>query len=329
MQAIVCERFGQAPVIRSMPDPVPGRGQVRVRQHFSSINAGDELMNAGRPIAFRPVFAAMLRPPILGRDVAGVIDAVGPGVEGLQVGDRVMGEAGGAWAEKVLLGVDALAVVPDGVQLRDAAALPVSGLTALQGLAEVRQGSEVLVVGASGNVGHLAVQIAADRGARVTGVCSARNVEFVRSLGAASVLDYETTDFTDRTDAWDVVFDLAGTASIGACVARLRPGGTYVSSAGSNGGPWLGPLPRLLAAALRSVFDRRVRVLTVTPDPTDLQALLELVREGRLSPRSEVLPLDEVPQAMAGTRRAGAGKQVVGFVGESDDDARMVRASMG
>jgi len=311
MQGIVCEQFNQAPAIRDLERPTPGRGQVLVRQAASSVGAGDRLMAAGQPWAFRPVFAAILRPPVLGRDVAGVVEALGEGVEGVAVGDTVIGEAGQAWAEWVLLDHGALAPVPAGVDLLGAAVLPVSGVTALQGLRAggVREGSRVLVVGASGAVGHLAVQIAAHLGAHTTGVCSAANEAFVRSLGADDVIAYDRERFTDHEGAWDCVFDLAGTEALGACLQTLRPDGRLVSSAGTDGGPWLGPLPRILWTAARSLFDRRIAVLTTSSAPDDLATLLDWVDAGVLRPETRLVDLAAVPASVVNAP-GGRGKVV-------------------
>ncbi|MEZ4317216.1 MAG: NAD(P)-dependent alcohol dehydrogenase [Myxococcota bacterium] len=288
MRALVCEVFGARPVVREVDVPAVRPGFVLVRTQHSSVCAGDLLMVNGRPWLFRPVFTAMLgRPAVLGRDMAGVVEAVGDGVEGLSVGDSVIGEAGGAWAEQVLVPADACARVPAGVDLREAGTLPVSGLTALQGIRDagrVQEGSRVLVVGASGGVGHFAVQIATALGARVTGVCSAAKAERVRELGAVDVIDHTRERFVDRRGAFDAVLDLSGAEPIGACLQTLAPGGVYVSSAGSNGGWLAGPLPRLLAAALRSLVDRSVVVLTTQANRADLTTLVQSLAEGRLRP---------------------------------------------
>jgi NADPH:quinone reductase-like Zn-dependent oxidoreductase len=215
MHAVVSKTFGSVEVVPDAENPLPRAGHVLVRQLHSSICAGDALMAFGRPWLLRPVFSLMLRPPILGRDVAGVVEAVGAGVTSVAVGDPVVGEAGQAWAERVLVREGALARVPDGVSLRDAAALAVSGITALQGLRDVgdiKTGSHVLIVGASGGVGHLAVQIAVALGATVTGVCSAAKAERVRELGAAHIIDYTSASYVDPRNRFDLVLDLVAWA---------------------------------------------------------------------------------------------------------------------
>lgn len=321
MRAIVSPSFGETPVIREVERPSLPPGHVRVRLACSSIGAGDGLMAAGRPWVFRPVFAAMLRPPILGRDVAGVVVEVGDSVEALSVGDRVVGEAAHAWAEEVIVREDVLAVVPGGVSLRDAATLPVSARTALQGLQErVGQGSRVLVVGASGNVGHFAVQIAAAMGAHVTGVCSAAKAERVRALGAERIIDYREELFTAEEGVWDVIFDLAGTEPLGACLRALADGGLLVHSAGTNGGFWLGPIPRLLGVAVRSLVDRRIVMLTNANSAADLRTLLEMMEAGRLRPWvGREVAFEGIPAAIE-DQLAGrtSGKTVIRLPGNAD-----------
>ena len=329
MRAVVWDGFGVPPVVKAIPDPVAGPGQVLVRQAFSSVTAGDALMAAGRPYAFRPVFRAMLRPPVLGREVAGTVVSVGDGVTAASVGDRVVGEAGQAWAELVSVPAGDLAVVPDDVPLSLAATLPVSAITALQGLRAggLREGARVLVVGASGGVGHFAVQLAAAAGATVTGVCSGTKADEVRALGAERVIDYRRERFTDVGERYDLLFDLAGTEPVGACLGVLADDGRFVSSSGTNGGPWLGPLPRLLTVALRSLVDRRLTVLGTSPDPDDLRTLVGHVQRGELRPWvGQQRDLDEAPEAVA-AQVAGEvrGKTVLAIGGEDGDKASAAR----
>ena len=329
MRAIISKTYGESEVASNASIPAPGPKQVRVRQVYSSIGAGDALVAAGRPRLFRPVFSLMLRPPILGRDVAGIVEAVGEGVTSVAVGDRVVGEAGQAWGELVVVGEGALARVPDSVSLRDATTLAVSGITALQGIrkaGEMKAGSRVLVVGASGGVGHLAVQIAATLGATVTGVCSGAKAERVRQAGAVHIIDYAGASYVDVPERFDVVFDLVGDRSISDCLRLLTADGVYVSSAGSNGGSWLGPLPRMLQAALRGLFDRRIRVLAAEARSADFHTLLAMVAEGQLRPWiGEELGLADVPDAVK-RQLAGevSGKTVIRFGSGSEEREPML-----
>lgn len=309
MKAVVFEGFGRPPVAQNVAAPALRTRAVLVRQLFSSICAGDLLINEGRPRIMRPAFALMLRPPVLGREVAGRVEAVGEGVVGLRVGDLVAGEVPHAWAEQVVAEESALAKIPDGVDPQVAALLTVSGMTALQGLrdlAHVKRGDRVLVCGASGGVGHLAVQIARAAGAEVTAVCSLAKAEGVRALGAVEVIDYRREDFTARRGRWDVIFDLAGEKPLAACLGALAEGGIYLSSAGTNGGPWLGPLPRMMQVAARGVWDKRARVLASSSKVADLDVLLRMVAEGSLRPHIDSeLPFE---RASEGLSRLAEGK---------------------
>ena len=305
MNAVVCRSFGEMPVVEALTALEPGPGQVRVRQEGSAVSAGDWMIARGRPWVMRPVFARMMGPAprILGLDVAGVIDRVGEGVEGWSVGDRVAGEVARAWAEQVLADPAALARIPDGVDALQAGTLPVSGLTALQGLrdaAAVRPGERVLVNGASGGVGHFAVQVARVLGAEVTAVCSASKADLASACGATEVIDHRRAAFVDQKARWDVVFDLVGNFPVGACLGALRPGGRYVSSSGGErGGAVLGPLPRLLHVAVRGLFDGRLKVLAATPRTADLATLLGWVAQGTLTPHlGHVVPLEEAARGL-------------------------------
>ncbi len=301
MRALLFDRFGDPPRLGELPDPAPGPGEVRVRQAWSSISAGDRLMGAGRPWLLRPAFWAALRPPVLGRDVAGVVEAVGPGVLGFGPGDRVVGEAGAAWAERVCVPVARLARVPDGVPLRAVGALPVAGCAALQGLRPegLRDGACVLILGASSAVGAIALQLAAAAGAEAWGACRPSAADRVRGLGAAGVIAPDPRAWGSGPPGvkrgWDLILDLHGTAPLGALRAPLSPAGACVSSAGELGGAWLGPLPRFAAFALTGLIDRRMRVLASAATAADLTTLVDAVAAGRLRvPLGATLEPDEV-----------------------------------
>lgn len=303
MKAVVFEGFGRPLAAREVATPAIGARTVLVRQQFSSICAGDLLVYEGRPLVARPAFALMLRPPVLGREVAGRVEAVGEGVVGLKVGDLVAGEVPHAWAEQVAAEEGALTKIPEVVDPKVAALLTVSGMTALQGmrdLAHVERGDRVLVCGASGGVGHLAVQIARALGAEVTAVCSASKADRVRALGANEVIDYRKEDFTARRGAWNVIFDLAGDKPLSACLGALAEGGIYVSSAGTNGGRWLGPLPRIVQVAARGVWDKRARMLASSSKSDDLALLMRMVAEGSLRPHIDSeLPFEEASEGLS------------------------------
>jgi NADPH:quinone reductase-like Zn-dependent oxidoreductase len=285
---------------------VPGPGEVLVRVHAAAVNAYDWHFLHGDPRIAR--LSMGLRGPkqrIRGRDFAGSVVAVGDGVGGLRAGDAVFGEADGSFAEFVCAAQDCVGPAPQGLSFAEAAALPLAGNTALTGLRDVarlRAGQSLLINGASGGVGTFAVQIAKAYGAEVTAVCSSRNVELVRSLGADHVVDYTTDDFTRTARRHDVVLDLVGNRSLGELRRVLSPSGTLVLSGGGvyEGGSLLGPLGLFLKGSLLSPFVRqRVRQLPAKPSRENLAALRELVESGQLTPRIErTYPLSEAPEAI-------------------------------
>ncbi|WP_144126786.1 NAD(P)-dependent alcohol dehydrogenase [Catellatospora sichuanensis] len=299
MKAIVRDRYGSADVLRciEVPRPAVGPEQVLVRVHACSLNFGDRVALRGEPTFIR-LFWGLRRPrvTILGRDVAGTVVEVGAKVTRWQPGDEVFGEMDQrGFAEYVAAPADHLARKPAGVGFEQAATLPVAATTALQALrlGGVTAGSRVLVNGASGGVGTFAVQLAVDLGAQVTGVCSTRNAELVRSLGA-DVVDYTREDFTRGDRSYDVVLDLAGGHRLAALRRVLAPGGVYLSSSGA-GGRVLGPLPHLLkVTALGAVTRPRLRVVAARRDTADLDHLATLVAAGRITPVIErTRPLSE------------------------------------
>ncbi|WP_217439970.1 NAD(P)-dependent alcohol dehydrogenase [Nocardia barduliensis] len=292
MTAIVAPRYGSSEVLRTqtVPRPVAGDGQVLVRVRAAAVCRGDLHLLTGKPYAVRLGFG-LRRPkdPIIGHDLAGEVVAVGAGATGFDRGDLVFGAVdAGAFAEYVSVPAERLARVPDGLTVAEAAALPDSGLTALQGLRDVgglRAGQKVLVNGASGGVGTAAVQIAKALGAEVTAVCSTRHVEMLRSLGADLVVDYTTTDFTSGTDRYDVLLDLVGNRSLTDYRRVLAPKGVFVSSAGSPGGDWFGPVLWVGKVVLTGlVVGQTMRPLLMRPRRADLELLAVLAAEGKLRP---------------------------------------------
>lgn len=308
MRAIVQDRYGPPEVLRLAETgrPAPGDGEVLVRVRAASLNARDWHVMRGDPYLARLSFG--LRRPrtrIRGTDFAGLVEAVGRGVEGLRPGDEVFGEAEGAFADYVCAPRDAVAPKPSGWTFEQAAAVPLAGntaLMALRDLAGLRAGRRLLVNGASGGVGTFAVQIAASLGAEVTAVCSPRNAGLASSLGAHHVVDYTREDFTRAGHRYDAVLDLVGNRSAADLRRALAPSGTLVLSGGgvSEGGSLLGPLTLLLGARLTAPFVRaRVLVLTATPSSANLTALAALAEAGSLHPAVDrTYPLDEVPAAV-------------------------------
>jgi NADPH:quinone reductase-like Zn-dependent oxidoreductase len=323
MKAITQRRYGgphEVLEFRDVDRPEPGDEQVLLRVHASSVNPADWFMLVGRPYVLRLAFG-LTRPKhqVPGRDVAGTVEAVGAKVTRFSPGDEVYGElSGGAYAEYVVAAEDAaLAPKPAGLGFAEAAAAPLAGITALQGMrdaAGVRAGQRVLVNGASGGVGTFAVQVARSLGAHVTGVCSTRNLELVRSIGAEEAVDYTREDFTRGGQPYDVIFDLIGSHSMSAYRRVLRPDGVYVASTGKPGGSVLGPMPYILRVALSSLRGRpKMKVFPAKSNPDDLRALARLIEDGAVKPvieRSYGLP--ETAEALAHQGEGHAqGKTVV------------------
>jgi NADPH:quinone reductase-like Zn-dependent oxidoreductase len=301
MKAVVYERYGPPEVLRytDVERPTPKSGQVLVRVRAASLNFGDRAAMRGEPGAIR--LAMGLRRPratILGRAVAGTVEAVGPGVTRLQPGDDVFGEVSQrGFAEYTVAKEKHLAVKPAEVSFEQAATLPVAANTALQGirLGGVGPGTRVLVNGASGGVGTFAVQLAKALGAHVTGTCGGRNTDLVRSIGADNVVDYATR----LDDRFDVVLDLVGDKPLATMRGMIAPKGMYIASFGS-GGKLLGPMPRLIGLMVKAPFvSQRLRTLVAVPKGDELAELGAMVAAGTLAPVIEdVRPLSETADAI-------------------------------
>ena len=256
MRALVFRRYGGPEVLEptDVEPPVAGDGQILVRVRAVGLNPYDLHFLHGDPYVARPMMGLGLRKPrrpvILGSDVAGVVEAVGPNVTGFRAGDEVFGTVGlGGLADLVAMSAGTVAPKPAGLDFERAAALPMAALTALQGLRDVgglRSGQRVIVNGAAGGVGSYAVQLAKALGASaVTGVCSAASSELVRSLGADEVIDYEREDFTKQSGRYDLLFDTVGNHSLRSFCKALEPSGTLVL-VGAGGGRLLGPMAQIL-----------------------------------------------------------------------------------
>jgi NADPH:quinone reductase-like Zn-dependent oxidoreductase len=292
MKAIVQREYG-APLevlrLEEVDEPTPGDGEVLIRVRAAGVNALDWHLVTGEPTIMRLVGMGFRRPkrPHVGRDVAGLVEAVGPGVTRFRPGDEVFGWCAGAFAELVVTREDSLVAKPAKVTFEQAAATPVAAITALQGLrdhGEVQPGQRVLITGASGGVGTFAVQLAKHLGAEVTAVCSTRNLDRVRSIGADHAVDYTRQDFTRSGHRYDVILDIAGRPSLLGCRRSLQPGGRLVL-AGGEGGRWLGPLPRMVRALLLGLLgSRRVRAFEAKENREDTLELAEMLAAGILSP---------------------------------------------
>jgi NADPH:quinone reductase-like Zn-dependent oxidoreductase len=308
MKAIVQDRYGPPDVLmlRDVDKPVPADNEVLVRVHAASVNARDWHVMRGDPYVARPSFGfGRPKVKIRGTDFAGRVEAVGSDVQGFRPGDEVFGEADGAFAEYVCAPDGVVEAKPANLTFEQAAAVPLAGNTALIGLrdvARVEPAQHVLVNGASGGVGTFAVQIAKSIGAEVTGVCSTRNVELLRSIGADHVIDYTVEDFARNGRRYDVVLDLVGNRSLTDFRRALTPTGTLVLSGGgvSRGGSMFGPMGLMLRGQLMSRFVRhRVLMLPAKPSNENLAALRELAESGKVVPVIDrTFPLSEAPEAI-------------------------------
>ena len=313
MKAIVQDRYGSPDVLefRSVDTPVAGDGEVLVQVLAASVNAYDWHVMRGDPYLARVLMRSGFRGPrtkIRGRDFAGRVAAVGAHVTEFSPGDEVYGDLGhlsGTFAEYVCVPVDRVAPKPANLSFESAAAVPLAANTALIGLvdvAEVQSGQRVLINGASGGVGTFAVQLAKVCGADVTAVCSPRNVELVRGLGADQVVDYTSRDFTRSGQRYDVVFDLVGNHSVRGLRRALVPSGVLLLSGGGTftGGSLVGPMGLIIRAQLVSRFvSHRMVVLTETPSTRNLLRLCSLVESGVVTPVVDrTYPLSEVAAAI-------------------------------
>lgn len=322
MTTAVVDRYGPPEAVvqlRTVTTPTPGAGEVLVRVGAASINAADWHYATGLPM-FARAGLGLRRPKRLfpGSDVAGTVAAIGSGVTSLAVGDRVFGQAdGGAFAQYALLPSAALVGTPDDVDDDDAATLGVAALTALQGLRDwggLQPGQRVLVNGASGGVGTFAVQIARALGAgHITAVCSTRNVETARSLGADVVVDYTQQDATALESRFDVLFDNAGAWPLRTCRRLLTPTGVYVSVTAPKG-RWVRPLPRMVASRVYfALVPQRGAHSIASSDVADVRELGRLAGTGAITPVIERRwPLAEVAEALRVQGEFhGRGKHVV------------------
>ncbi|MGW2780138.1 NAD(P)-dependent alcohol dehydrogenase [Streptomyces populi] len=308
MKAIAQDRYGSPDVLelREVDAPVVADDGVLVRVRAAAVNARDWHLMRGDPYLARlGLGLSGPKTKIRGTDFAGLVEAVGRNVKRFRPGDEVFGEADAAFAEFVCAPDGVVGPKPAGLSFVQAAALPLAGNTALMGLrdlGEVRPGQEVLINGASGGVGTFAVQIAKAFGAEVTGVCSTRNTDLVRSLGADHLVDYTREDFTRLGRRYDIVFDLVGNHSLTGFRRALKPTGTLVLSGGGvfEGGSAVGPMGLLLKGQVMSRFARhRLFVLTATASKENLAALGELAESGKLVPVIDrTYPLGEAPEAI-------------------------------
>jgi len=305
MKAIVQTRYGSPDVLqlKDVDEPAVGDDQVLIRVQAAAVNIGDWHLLRGVPYVIRLV-AGLRRPrrEIPGLDIAGQVESVGQNVRQFRPGDEVFGWCKGAFAEYACAGENDLLPKPANLTPEESAAVGDSAFTALAAVrdqGQVQPGHEVLINGASGGVGTFAVQIAKSFGANVTGVCSTRNLDTVRSLGADQLIDYTTEDFAQTGHRYDVMLDLVGTRSLSDCRRALTPRGTYVVVGVKDMGRWLGLGRQIKALSLSPFVRQRMRVFVVRHNSDDLAVLKQLVEAGKVAPVIDRrFALSDVPDAL-------------------------------
>ncbi len=321
MKAIVRDRYGPPDILelREVDPPEPGEGEVLVEVRAASVNPYDWHFLRGEPYFMR-VQAGLRKPKmaVLGADIAGVVEKVGQNVSGYGPGDEVFCEddSGGGFAEFATVSEDLLQQKPANLSFEHAATVPLAGLTALQALRDhgrLEAGQRVLIIGASGGVGTFAVQIAKSLGAHVTGVCSTRNIELVRSTGADAVIDYTREEFTAAATPFDLILQLAGMAAPGECRRVLARNGALLLSSGDSEGRWIGPVSRIIKALAISPFvSQRMVPFVAKPNKEDLGTLRGLIESGKVTPVIDrTYELAAVPEAIAYIEQGHAQGKVV------------------
>jgi NADPH:quinone reductase-like Zn-dependent oxidoreductase len=332
MKAIIYNDYGPPHVLtcEEIERPTPGDNEVLIKVRSASVNPLDWHFVRGIPYFLRMISG--LRKPKnarLGVDVSGQVEVVGRNVTQFKPGDEVFGTCLGAFAEYACSQENKLALKPARLTFEQAAALPVAAITALQGLRDkgrIQPGQKVLIIGAAGGVGTFAVQIAKFYGAEVTGVCSTRNVEMVRSIGADHVVDYTKSDFTQGDQRYDIILDNVGNRSFGDCRRVMTAKGILVSNGGGslseNDGSLIGPLTGSIPALVSSLFmNQKFVTLMASTTNVELTVLKELVDAGKLTPVIDrSFGLTEVPEAIRYLEKGHARGKVVIHVGSNTTD---------
>ena len=306
MKAIVQDEYGTSDTLtlRDIQQPGIGADGVLIRVRAAGVNPADWAIMAGLPYVARPVYG--LRRPgnrVRGTDVAGLVEAVGARVTRFHPGDAVFGWGSGSFAEFAAAREDALELKPAKLSFEQAAGVPMAGMVALQAVRDhgsVRAGQKVLINGASGGIGTFAVQIAKSLGAHVTGVCSTRTVELVRSIGADRVIDYTQADFTKSGERYDFILDNVSTHSLSSLRRALTPTGTLVPNGGRFDNRWFAGGGRVISAlVLSKLVSQTLRPFILSPKLADLVTLRELLEAGTLRPiLDRPFTLSETPQAV-------------------------------
>jgi NADPH:quinone reductase-like Zn-dependent oxidoreductase len=307
MKAIVRDTYGPPDVLelRDIDIPELADDEVLVRVHAAGVGRDVWHVMTGLPYPIRLAGYGFRAPknPVIGSDMAGEVETIGRKVSRFQPGDEVFGIGKGSYAEYVCAGEDKLAPKPADLTFEQAAVVAIMGSTALQALRDhgkVRPGQEVLIIGASGGVGTYAVQIAKAFGVHVTGVCSTKKVEMVRSIGADHVIDYTREDFAEGDQRYDVILDIGGNSSLARLRRALTPEGTLVIVGGEGGGRWLGGTDRQLRAMMLSPFvGQKLGTFVNKENHEDMLVLKELIESGNVTPVIDrTYPLAEVPEAI-------------------------------
>lgn len=307
MRAIVQDAYGPAEVLRpaEIDQPDIAANEVRVKVRAAGMDRGTWHSMAGKPYLMRIMGFGFRRPKnrVPGLDVAGTVVAIGSEVTRFQAGDEVFGISKGSFAEYAAVREDKLAPKPAGLSFEQAAVVPISGGTAIQGLRDagrIEAGQKVLIIGASGGVGTYAVQLAKAFGAEVTGVCSTAKLDLVRSIGADHVVDYTRDDFADGIHHYDLILDIGGNSRLSRLRRALAPKGKLVIVGGEEKGDVTGGFGRQLRAVVLSLFvSQRLTMLASKERSTDLEALRPFIEGGQVTPIVDrTYPLAEVPDAM-------------------------------
>ena len=322
MKAIVQDEYGTAPedVLRlaDVARPAIGDDEILVHVRAASVDRGTWHVMTGLPYLMRTAGFGVRRPkaPNPGRSMAGTVESVGKDVTEFKSGDEVYGTCDGSFAEYVRARAGRLAPKPANLSFDAAAAIPVSGLAALQAVrdrARVQPGQRVLIIGASGGVGTFAVQIARAFGAEVTGVCSTAKTDLVRSIGADHVIDYTQEDFADGEHRYDAILDIGGNCPLSHLRRALTPRGRLVIVGGETDGRWLGGFDRQIRALLLSpLVSQKLATLLTSENAEDLAVLRDLVESGKVAPAIDrTYPLDETPAAIRYVQEGHARGKVV------------------
>lgn len=304
MKAVMQLKYGTPEVLQlnEVEKPTPKDDEVLVKVHAVSLNIRDWYLLTGSPFVVRLFEGAILRPKAqkLGSDIAGVVEAVGSSVTQFKPGDAVFGDNSAynrvGLAEYLVIPQDALALKPANVSFEDAAAVPMAGITALQGLqGKIQPGQKVLIHGASGGVGTFAVQFAKYFGAEVTAVCSTRHVEIVRSIGADHVIDYTKEDFTKNGQQYDLILAVNGNRSLADYRRSLKPDGTFVCAGGNMSQIFQS---MLLGPVMSKRGNQKLGNVAAHPDQNDLAFMGKLLENGKLRPVIDrCYPLSETAEA--------------------------------